>query len=212
MRNKGRAGKTLIVTGILMLVSALCLTGYNFYDEFRAGMASGHILESLEQTSLSSQESDNLELPDYIINPDMEMPTIEIEGNDYIGVLQIPSLELTLPVISQWSYPGLRVAPCRYSGSVYSGSMVVAGHNYRTCFGRIGTLTNGEQVLFTDVKGRTFRYEVAGTETINADDAEEMISEEWDLTLFTCTLGGKARVAVRCQRIVHINGATAWMN
>ncbi len=32
-------------------------------------------------------------------------------------------------------------------------------------------------------------------------DVEEMITGDWDLTLFTCTLGGQTRVTVRCQLI-----------
>jgi sortase A len=30
---------------------------------------------------------------------------------------------------------------------------------------------------------------------------EEMESDEWDLTLFTCTIGGKSRVTIRCERV-----------
>ena len=28
---------------------------------------------------------------------------------------------------------------------------------------------------------------------------KELLSGDWDLTLFTCTLGGKSRVVVRCK-------------
>ena len=32
-------------------------------------------------------------------------------------------------------------------------------------------------------------------------DIEEMLSEEWDLSLFTCTFGGATRITVRCERL-----------
>ena len=48
--------------------------------------------------------------------------------------------------------------------------------------------------------GNVFRYEVVDMETIPPEGVEAMITGDWDLTLFTCTTGGSARVAVRCVR------------
>ena len=183
-----------------MFVAALLLVCYNLYDEHRAGVAASHVVETLEQ-QISKSVMLEAELPDYVVNPDMEMPTVEVENNEYIGVLSIPSLDLSLPVMSEWSYSGLKIAPCCYSGSAYTGNLVIAGHNYRTCFGPIEELTAGAQVTFTDLKGRSFVYEVAAVETLAATAVEEMLSTEWDLTLFTCTIGGQARVTVRCFRV-----------
>lgn len=203
MKNKGKGGTIFIAGGMLLLAAALFLTGYNLYDEYRAGAAADHVLETLQQQipeipSDGTQTPEQAELPDYIVNPDMEMPTEEIEGNDYIGVLEIPTLEISLPVMSSWSYPKLKLAPCRYSGSTYTGNLVIAAHNYRTHFGPIKNLTVGAQVTFTDVKGRCFSYEVAVVEVLESTAIQDMTSEKWDLTLFTCTPGGQARVAVRC--------------
>lgn len=203
MKNKRKGGAIFIAGGLLLLAAALFLTGYNLYDEYRAGAVADHVLETLQQQipeipSNGTQTPEQAELPDYIVNPDMEMPTEEIEGNDYIGVLEIPSLEISLPVMSSWSYPKLKLAPCRYSGSAYTGNLVIAAHNYRTHFGPIKNLTVGAQVTFTDVKGRCFSYEVAVVEVLESTAIQDMTSEEWDLTLFTCTPGGQARVAVRC--------------
>ena len=41
-------------------------------------------------------------------------------------------------------------------------------------------------------------YEVAGVEVLKGTAVEEMQAGDWELTLFTCTIGGKARVTVRC--------------
>ena len=189
-----------------MLATALFLTGYNLLDEYRAGKTTDYALETLHKqmpeitdSSISSSPNES-ELPDYVVNPDMEMPTEKIEGNYYIGVLEIPALELSLPVMSEWSYPGLKIAPCRYQGSAYTGNLVIAAHNYRTHFGYIGNLTVGDSVMFKDVKGRCFLYEVAAVESLEATATVDMVNDEWGLTLFTCTLGGTKRVTVRCVR------------
>ena len=137
----------------------------------------------------------------HILNPNKEMPEAEIEGNGYIGILEIPALALSLPVMSKWSYPKLKIAPCRYSGSAYTGNLVIAAHNYRTHFGLLESLEPGAQVKFTDVEGNVFSYEIAETEILEPTAIEELLSDEWNLTLFTCTYGGQARVAVRCRAI-----------
>lgn len=199
------------MVGSLLLAAALLLVGYNLYDEYRAGQTANHVLEALQQ-QMPETPSDDLqtpensileqtEIPDYVLNPDMEMPTQEIEGNDYIGVLEIPSLGLFLPVMSEWSYSKLKLAPCCYHGSAYTGSLTIAAHNYRTHFGPVRDVSAGTQVFFTDVKGRRFSYEVSAVETIEATAIEDAVSEAWDLTLITCTPSGQARVAVHCIKI-----------
>lgn len=206
MKRKGKAGIALITAGSLLLAAALLLVGYNLADEYRAGKEAEHVLEVLQQQIPTQEERkaqedaalEQTELPDYVLNPDMEMPTQEIEGNDYIGVVDIPSLGLFLPVMSEWSYPKLKLAPCRYYGSAYTGCLTIVAHNYRTHFGLLREVLVGTQVLFTDVKGRQFSYEVSTVETIEATAIEDAVSSVWDLTLITCTTGGQTRLAVRC--------------
>ena len=53
--------------------------------------------------------------------------------------------------------------------------------------------------MFTDVEGNEFQYTVAKTEVLDGTDIEGMKAGDWDLTLFTCTIGGRQRVTVRCQ-------------
>ena len=58
----------------------------------------------------------------------------------------------------------------------------------------------GDAVTFTDVEGNAFPYRVAEVQILRPTDTEAMLSPEWDLTLFTCTPGGRTRLAVRCVR------------
>lgn len=115
--------------------------------------------------------------------------------------MKIPSISLELPIIADWGYHGLRIAPCRYSGSVYLDNMVIAGHNYLSHFGYLKTLMQGDAVTFTDTDGNVFHYEVSEVEILSPYSVSEMTSGDWDLTLFTCTVGGAARITVRCERI-----------
>ena len=137
--------------------------------------------------------------PPFVQYPEMEMPTREIDGQTYIGMVEVPALELSLPVISEWTYPRIKKAPCRYVGSVYSKDMVICGHNYDRHFGRLKELAVGDEVRFTDMDGNVFFYSVCGTEQLGKYAVEDMLAGEWDLTLFTCTKGGRMRVTVRCK-------------
>lgn len=140
-----------------------------------------------------------IEIPDYILNPEMDMPVSTIDDVDYIGVLRIPVLELELPIISQWSYPLLKIAPCRYDGSAYKGNMIIAGHSYPAHFGALDKLIVGDMVYFTDIDGNVFNYRVAALDILDSTAVEELESGDWDLTLFTCTVSGQSRVTIRCE-------------
>ena len=59
-------------------------------------------------------------------------------------------------------------------------------------------LSQGDEITFTDVDGNMFRYEVIELETLSPFAIAEMTGGNWDLTLFTCTVGGQYRVTVRC--------------
>ncbi len=215
--------KLLIGGGVLLLTAALCLTACNLEEDRRAGEnavdTAGRIRSAAEEKPPSTPpeeppppegdppEEEQVPLPAYVLKPDMEMPVTEIDGHGYIGTLDIPALELSLPVMDAWSYPDLKLAPCRYKGSAYQDSMIVAGHNYRTHFGRLNQLRTGEEVRFTDAEGNLFLYTVAELEELAPTAVEEMEAGDWDLTLFTCTVGGKARVTVRCARSMEDSDA-----
>lgn len=192
--------------GSLLVAAALCLALYNVWDENRAEESAEQILTVLEAkiqegTDETPGATEIVGFPDYVLNPDMEMPVSTIDGHDYIGVLEIPALGLSLPIMSQWSYPNLKIAPCRYTGSVYQDNLVLCAHNYAKHFGNLKNLQPGVGVNFTDNNGNTFSYEVAELSILEPTAVEEMQSGNWDLTLFTCTYGGKTRVTVRCVKI-----------
>ena len=206
MRNKGTG---MILLGLLLIAAALFLTAYNLYDEQRAEQSALQVIDRLEDYLPSEAPTEAStepiveqapmpnDAPDYVLCPDMEMPVETINGIDYIGVLQIPLLELELPIASEWNYPNLKTAPCRYSGSAYLNNMIICAHNYSSHFGKLKSLSEGDAATFTDMAGNVFIYKMVERETLNPTDIEEMEDGDWDLTLFTCTVGGKTRVTIR---------------
>ena len=206
-KKKNQIGKIFTITGLLLFAAALALSAYNFWDGYRAEQSREKLLEeyrdknqNISDEGEQAEESDG-QIPDYQLNPEMEMPEVmleELDGAACIGVLEIPAIDLKLPVLSEWSYPLLKKAPCRYSGSAYLDNLVIAAHNYRTHFGKLKELEMGDEVIFTDAAGNRFEYKVAVVEALTPQSVEDMTSGEWALSLFTCTLDGKNRVTVRC--------------
>lgn len=221
MRRK--KGKLLIYAGSMLIAASCMLTVYNFYDNYKAKQSSKEALAELSELLLEGAENDfeedlsaikvntenglqvpeaveSIQIPDYITNPHKEMPVQSIDGQDYIGILEIPSYELHLPIISEWSYRRLKIAPCRYHGSAYTDDLVIAAHNYKSHFGNLQNLKEGDTVIFTDMDGNIFHYQVVEREILAPTDIQAMEAGDWNLTLFTCTIGGADRVTVRCDR------------
>ena len=204
---KSKLGTALIALGVLALLAAAGLFGYNQWDNARAEKAADQVLTQLEEeiekpkTIYPSQSADSASSTE---TEEDAMPVTFIDGYDYIGYVSIPSIGLALPVMKQWSYPGLKIAPGRYAGSLYTDDLVIAGHNYARHFSPIKTLAVGTEVLFVDMDGKTWNYEVSAVEVLQPTQIEQMTTktsrDNWDLTLFTCTTGGQARYALRCVR------------
>ena len=193
---KHKPGKRLMTIGLLLLAAALALTAYNVWDESRAERSALAAAEQLQREPVVPLEEG--EQPFYQLHPEMEMPTVEIDGRRYIGRVTIPVIGLDLPVLTEWSSANGKIAPCRYKGSAYTGDLIIAGHNYRSHFGSLKNVGVGEEVLFTDVDGNVFSYRVAAMEILDGAAVEEMEAGEWDLSLFTCTYGGQTRLTLRC--------------
>ena len=203
----------MLCLGTLCLLAALGLTIWNLWTADRAQAAAAAAVQQLEPlipapaqqepaktTDAPAAEPEEPDIPDYLLNPGMAMPVVMVDGVAYIGVLEIPALELTLPVTGEWSYDRLKIALCRYAGSAYLDNLVIMGHNYPAFFKNLGDLRPGDEIRFTDADGNVFSYTVADLEQLRASQVEDMITGDWDLTLFTCTPGGQLRIAVRCIR------------
>ena len=198
-------GICCIVLGICCLVASAGFIVYNRWEAENAQNVSKDLLQNVrenmqELTREENSQDDPIEIP---VDVPREMLTTQVNGYDCIGVLSIPALELELPVLTDWDYVKLRMAPCHYFGSCYEKNFVIAAHNYRSHFGRLSELQPKDLVLFTDVSGTVHGYEVVLLETLPGIATEEMITSGFDLSLYTCTPGGASRVTVRCSAVTE---------
>jgi sortase A len=144
------------------------------------------------------QSTDEM-LPEGVIPGDMSC--VLVDGHYYIGVLDMPTLGITLPVQWGWSDSLMDTSPCRYNGTLEDGDLIIMAHNYSTHFGTIFDLAVGDAVSFTDVLGVCTDYEVCGVDIFGRSEISKMYEGDWDLTLFTCVPNTYNRIAVRCKRV-----------
>ena len=169
-------------------MAAASLLWYNLEENRGAGEASAAALDAVMA-----------QVPEEVLEDRGDMPMCDVDGRTFVGIVQIPSLGLTLPVQSEWGKENARVSVCRYKGAVSTNDLIIAGHNYQEHFGTLKNLSTGDEVIFTDMNGRSYYYKVTYLETLGSGDVDAMDAGEWDLTLFTCTIGGAQRVTVRCE-------------
>jgi sortase A len=203
-----KMGIACMILGAALVCAALALFLWNQREASQADQTAQQVLEQVKaeipdgdgdeptQEKTSSVGSYN---PTEPVDP--TMTEVEIDGRMYIGYLSIPSLGLELPVQSQWSYPNLKISPCRYYGSTKTNDLVIAAHNYARHFGQLTQLGIGDLVYFTDMDGVVSTYQVEEINILAPTDVEEMTDGGYALTMFTCTYGGKSRVTVRCSRM-----------
>ena len=207
--SKRRVGLVMMILGISAVTAGLGLCGYNLWDNYRAGIQAYAVLETIVQNQEEAAATDLNETPEmpfeFPPDSDRELSVLEIDGHRYIGTISIPVIDVALSVQEDWNPALLKTSPCRYNGSPYQGDFIICAHNYTTHFGRPKKLQPGNEVIFTDVAGKEFRYIVVELATLAGTAVDEMASGTWDLTLFTCTLGGQMRVTVRCDQAPQLS-------
>lgn len=205
-----RLGALFMILGILLVLGSLGLLLSNRLEAERARQASAELMPQLMQ-AIEKNAADRGNSPDQGTEPvipgtplemmdpeDLAMTEVEIDGHSYIGYLRIPNLELELPVMADWSYQKLNIAPCRLCGTTKKGNLVVMAHNYQHHFGTINQLQIGDELMFVDMDNVLTAYEVAAMDVVVPTAVDEVTARDFDLTLFTCTYGGRTRIVVYC--------------
>ena len=221
MSNKA-IGRLLIVTGTLLLAAAVSLVVFNKLEDSSARKAAGKSLVTIKeyisendgssgsgndsQDTVTDDSSADTAEPEGSSGPGAEDTdgdqALEIDGEFYIGLLTIPKLDLELPVTRDYSEANMSVAPSRWKGTLAGRDMMICGHNYAGFFLDLDQLAAGDQIIFTNLRGKQFFFTVGWTEIVSGWDTSAMLSgsDDWDLTVFTCTWSGWSRVTVRAVR------------
>lgn len=199
-----KIGIAIVAVGAVLILSALLLFFYNCQEDAKAGQEAESLLENVEAVIEANKRkaADTGKQPgdDPSAAPDSQISGAMLDGYEYAGYIEIPVLGLKLPVMSEWDYNRLKLAPCRQFGSSRTDDLVIAGHNYKRHFGYLKNLSAGDTVTFTDMDGILNTYRVAKIETLDPNQVDAVQNSGYALVLYTCTMSGKTRTTVFCSR------------
>lgn len=198
-----KLGKIFILIGFLLIITSIFLIISNNYEEVSAGKKSKIALDIIKENieNINIENETNINQINNNEEQSKEMKRTNINGYDYIGTITIPALNIELPIMSEYDYNRLMISPCRYYGSIHTNDLIICAHSYKTHFKYLDNLKQKDLIMITDIDGNNYFYEVLEIEILKPDQVSEMINNEFDLTLYTCTNDGQNRITVRCNRI-----------
>lgn len=179
----------IIVTGALLILAALALVIYNSrsYDiDTQKALESIHKLIPEITDSVPEEKGNNI------------MPSMAIDSESYVAIIGMDAYNYEMPVRSVFNTKAARKVPCRYSGSIYDSSLVIATSDDKGQMDFINDVNTGDIVTVTDMKGGRFTYKVVKVENSDSVDDEELSEGDYDLTLLVEYSGYTDYLLIRC--------------
>lgn len=127
------------------------------------------------------------------------LETVNLSGYEVTGILQIPDLNQSWPIIASGDPAATAKIPSIYGGNPASGNLVIADSPDNQQFASLKDLPDGSEVVFTDISGREYRYQVATVETVPNSKlaAISRHRERWDAAIFTPNFSGRGQIVTR---------------
>lgn len=187
-----RSGKIVFMLGFVLIVCGLALLLLWQMRTKQASQTNAEIVQTVEGI-----------LPDRrkgTMDPELvrDMPALELQGEDYIALLEVPAYGLKLPVCGLWSKGKVLSSPCRFQGSAYNGSLVIGGSDQPGQFDFFAEIQPGAGVTVTDMTGCTFYYEVVRVDRSDSAREEILTDKDSDLTLFVRDAQLLEYIILRC--------------
>jgi sortase A len=206
MKNKNKhIGTSLIMIGLVLVVAGVALSGWHYWSTCRRVETTQKILLQMDDLIWGEEGAQDEEMAWKLKNlyktyPDVEMPVAYIDGEAYIGRVDISSLGLTLPVLSARSDDSLTL-PCRYEGSAYQNDLIIQIPVSSFQAGSLKTLGTGDRISFTDMDGNCFTYDVTEVEQMEPEGSTQLQAGDWDLSVCVPSSDGGALQVVRCKTV-----------
>ena len=172
------------------------ITGSMDSEQYRVEGVAFEEPEVVEETVTSVEDISTEKIVEEVAPKKSIVP---LDGREYIGIVEIESLGIKLPVLSSYTDADMKTTPCVYYGSRENDNLVIVGHNYDSQFGNFNLLDSKEVITakLTLVDGSEYVYTSKLLEKLNPNQIDEMLTGDWDLTLFTCNYSGEKRIAIR---------------
>jgi sortase (surface protein transpeptidase) len=190
-----KRSKWLLLGGLLLL---LCSLGLFLFEQISAHMAQNATADMVARLEQILPPRSTGVMDTY---SSMQMPAMEVDGADVIGLLDIPAHDVALPIGAAWETKTRTSFPRRFSGTVYDGSLIIGGYDQKGQFDCLKKLDVGDAVSVTDMTGAEFTYVVQQIERKSSVQAEVLADESSELTLFARNAYSMEYIVVRCVQV-----------
>lgn len=193
MKNKKKYNfrKIIVILGVLFLVTAMCVLLVWQGGIYLSKAQAEKYVEIIKRTTPESTGG----VP--AVRRDNTMSTLYVDGNDFIGVLEMPKYGCILPVGGEWGK--VSKFPCRFDGNIYERNMQIGATTQKGQYEFFREITVGDSLLFTDMEGNLYTYSVSDIRYTNNADRAYLESEEADLTLFLKNIYAFEYIVVFCE-------------
>ena len=188
MKGKGKLFQILGI--VLILLSSALLLGSQILTHQRGTEAKALAVQIAQLLPPRTEGT----TADY---SDPAMPVWQLQGEDFLGLIEVPSFGAALPIHALWEDGKLSSYPCRYWGSIYDGTLILGGSSGAGQFDFCERLDLGERILITDMQGTQFPCAVERIERADAPDYGKLSEGNYPLTLFAKTSAGNY-IVIRC--------------
>lgn len=222
LKRKKKIYKVLFVLSIVVVLGLLAKYLYDDYIERKNVEKSQEILMNMqtyseedttivENNTLVVALNENIEevKPEILDRFNVEYTTDKGTKYRIDAILNIPSLGIYYPVISETSEELLKISLNKFWGGEPNavGNYCIAGHNYDgkdILFGKLNKIQNGDIVELEDKTGEILQYKVYNTFIVkptNVECTSQLTNGRKEMTLITCADGGKTRLIVKCRAV-----------
>ena len=168
----------LTCVGALLILSAVGLLIFSRISIKSAQSNAKEIVSELYSLMPETEDS----APDGRYN--LTMPMLEIDGENFVGIIKVPQYSKTLPIYGNWDASRVNKYPCRYMGSMYDGTLIIGGSANEGQFDFVKTISNGDSVYITDTTGTRYKYTVFDINRTKDVSTDNLTSANAQLVLF----------------------------
>lgn len=187
-----KSSKVIFVFGCLLIVTGLVLILTLKFQAKQAEQMNDQIVQNMENILCDHREGMQES------ECETEMPVLELDGVDFAALLEIPLYDLKLPVCNVWNKNSIMSYPCRFDGTIYNGTLIIGGYDQSGQFEFFDYISEGTEVLVTDMTGAVFSYKVSRVERSKSADIDVLKNEGTDLTMFVRDAQLLEYIIVRC--------------
>lgn len=173
-----------ICLGILLIAGSAVLIIRSRYAEDKNRSSCARILTQLHFSMPESKRSSG--------SFDMfSAASLSIDGIDYIGILSIPSVDVELPIVSEYGKSDIAV----YGVSEKDSPPALSCNSKN--WSDVADASVGDKVTLTDMRGCAYEYTVEEIARVSSYEPPSASSDDMTLTLVTVSKG--AYVILKCE-------------